>query len=614
VTLHFQNCLTGFPELGNTILTFKDVSEELQQDSGIQVGIFILRSGVDIFYVPVVGKDNNVYPIDSIFFNSKQKFFPLTKKTIAVILNSSQLTQGKPKKIPTSVVTNPDLKDLMVPPRTPKFAQASASRLGDFMASMPNALKEFTLEKFAEEKSVYENLHKLFAIKDIFEALQVKPKSLAAVTNEAPISIVTGASSGLTGDEISSILNDGYHVRGEQPSHRVAMSVENFEDGKFSNIQELDGGSDYEVMFTRGNSREAFIPKMIEAGQHSGNPRQTVALFTNGDYSVSSTLVAKGTKLDRTAVLDIIFNFNPPVLPRDVVHGDTFAILDVNANLLGVFTANSVVQSHLGVEISVYARAGFLGSYKICAYRNYGLAPSVVGKDIFLPYSSLVLKLSEDISMDLERSVIGADKRHKVTMASMLGEQIDLSYDGVEFAVNRKAIGQEKEAMQRLVVEEGIDPVLALSFVKQAKEKKSTKIYLTKRAAQSFEAGQIASFGEQPQPQGKTGLNGSFIPNVQKSLTVGDAQSTEATIISELLQEPEMYSLIGEYVPDIEECIDKLGRILFLSRIHITQLSENNDTDSVFAFLASLKNVYKMLGDNLIKLQELVALKPNEKK
>ncbi len=149
---------------------------------------------------------------------------------------------------------------------------------------------------------------------------------------------------------------------------------------------------------------------------------------------------------------------------------------------------------------------------------------------------------------------------------------------------------------------------------RQAKENKVTTIYLTKRASSKFEAGQIAAFGDQPPVIPKTGLNGSFIPNVQKSLSLSDAQSTEATIISELLQAPNMFELIEEYMPDIEECIDKLGRILFLSRVHIGQLSKNNDTDSIFSFLANLKSVYRMLGDNVIKLQELIALKPNQDK
>lgn len=606
--------LQSSPELGNLILSFKDVSDDLSEDNGVSVGVFILRAGEEVFYVPVVSKMENVYPIDSIFWASRSKFFPITKKTIGLILNSSQLTQGKGRKIPSTVVTNPDLTSLINPPRTGKYVAASTSRLGDFMAALPDYLKDFAMEKIAEEKSVYQNLHNMFSIRDIFAALKARPQALAAETNAAPISIVTGAATNLTDEEIAHILDKGYAVRGEHKTNRLAIAAHDYESGKFTKVVEMDGNSDYEVVFSRGNSREAFIPKINTSGHSCDNSRSTVALFTNGDYAIADAIVAKGERLDRKNVLNTIFNYNPPVLPRDVSVGESFAILDGEANLVGVFNADKVTLTHLGVEIDAYCRAGLTsGTIKICAYRHFGSAPTMEGKNLYVPFSTLVLKLGEDLSYELERSVNSASRRAEITQNSLLGDQLALSYDGVEFSVNNKAIGQEKAAMERLVIEEGIDPVVASSFVKQAKENKIARIYLSKQAA-AFQAGEIPQFGNKLPPAGQVGLNGSFIPNVQNAINIGDAQATEATIISELLQAPDMYELIEEYIPDLEEALDRLGRIMFLSRVHITQLSENNDADSVFAFLAQLKAVYRMLGDNLIKLQELLALRPNNKK
>lgn len=609
--------LTTSPELGGLILSFKDVSEDLQEESNMKVGVFILKSGTEVFYVPVVSKLDNVYPIDSIFFASKQKFFPLTKKTVAVVVNSSQMTQGKSKKMPNSVSINPDVSQLINPPRTGKFVSASSSRLGDFMASMPDYLKEFTLEKISEEKSVYENLHKLFSIKDIFTALHSAPKNPAAVVGSfAPVSIITSESKDLTPVEIKAILENGYHVRGVPETNRIAVTLERKEDSSFTEVTNVDGNSDYEIVMSNSHSREAFIPKMMNIGQAIGaSKHNSVAIFTNGDYAVSNTFVVKGEKLARKEVLGTIFEYNPPVLPRDIMVDDTFAIIDGNSELLGVFTARKVMISHLGVDIDATIHAGIGGgSVKLHAYRNYGMTPSLQDRSIFMPYSSLVVKLGENKSGDIERTANAASVKYTISQKELLGDHLNLCWDGVEFSVNGKALGQEKAAMQRLVVEEGIDPSLAINFVKQAKERKITTIYLSKQASTKFEAGQIAEFGEKPAPQPAKGLNGSFIPNVQKSLAISDAQATEATIISELLQTPNMFELITEYLPDIEECIDKLGRILFLSRVHISQLSENNDTDSVFSFLANLKSVYRMLGDNVLKLQELIALKPNESK
>lgn len=608
--------LTTSPELGGLILTFKDVSEDLSEQTDMKVGVFILKSGTEVFYVPVVSKSDNIYPIDSIFFASRQKFFPLTKKTVSMVLNSSQMTQGKSKKMPSNVTINPDVTHLINPPRTGKYVSASSSKLGDFMASMPDYLKDFTLEKISAEKSVYEDLHKMFSIRDIFQALAHKESSVNP-GNQAPVSIVGKEDKDLSPSEIQSILEHGYHVRGCVDSPRIAVTLEDSKDLKFTDVHNVDGNSDYEIVMDNGNSREAFIPKMIDAGQPIGTAKETIALFTNGDYAISNKFVAKGAKLVRKEVLTTIFEHNPPVLPRDVMVGDVFAILNSDSEVLGVFSANKVLINHLGIEISASVKAGLKGmgtNVKLHAYRNYGMAPLYESNNVYMPFSSLVLKLNENRSMDLERTVNAASVKHSITQKELLGDHLNLCFDGVEFSVDGKPLGQEKAAMQRLVVEEGIDPALAKTFIKQAQEKKITTIYLSKKASARFEAGQIAEFGDKPKKQDATGLNGSFIPNVQKSLAIKDAQATEATIISELLQTPNMFDLISEYMPDIEECIDKLGRILFLSRVHISKLSENNDTDSIFSFLANLKSVYRMLGDNVLKLQELIALKPNEDK
>jgi hypothetical protein len=456
----------------------------------------------------------------------------------------------------------------------------------------------------------------MFSIKDLFAALKSRATKSHASTvgNLAPVQIITIKDEGLTPVEIKAILENGYHVRGVPEHNRIAVTIEDANDGKFTTISNVDGDSDYEVVMSNGSAKEAFIPKLLNVGQPIGSGHFTVAIFTSGDYAVSNSMVVKGAKLARKDVLNTVFEFNPPVLPRDVMVNETFTILNGNAEMLGVFVANKVMLNHLGVEISASCRAGLpYGNIKIHAYRNYGAEPQLNGRDLFINYSSLVLKLGEELTNDLERTTNAASVKHCMTQRELLGDTLKLSFDGVEFSANGEVLGQEKAAMQRLVVEESIDPTLAKSFIKQAKERKVTTIYLSKQAGQRFEAGQIAEFGEKPQPQGRLGLNGSFIPSVQKSLALSDAQVTEATIISELLQAPNMFDLIQEYIPDIEECIDKLGRILFLSRVHINQLSENNDTDSVFGFLANLKSVYRMLGDNVVKLQELLALRPNEK-
>jgi len=624
-SLALAKFLSSSPELGNYIIGFKDVTDEIQNDDNadLKVGIFVLRVGREVFYVPVVSKGDSVYPVDSIFFASLAKFYPLTKKTIELITSTSQLSQGKAVKIPPTVSINPDMTQLIVPPRTGKLVYASASRLGDFLSEMPDYLKKFTMEKIAEEKSVYEELHKLFNIRDIFAALKPAPKGAAVQTNAVPVSVVTGVGKGnLTPDEITSIIDNGYIISGEVPTKRFAVAATNFDDGRYTSVTALDGNSDYEVILKSGAGREAFIPKQSNIGQFGKVIRETwksVALFSNGDWAEAESFVVKGTKMNRTDVLDTLFKFNTPVSPRELETGDNFAMFDNEFDLIGVFNTERVILSNLGVEIKAFPRGGFSRAGEVCihALRNYTAKAQYNHKTIFTPFNTIILKLNENVADELERSVNSASVKREITEAGLLGEQLNLGYDGVEFTANGRIVGSEADMMSRLVITEGIEPEQATTFVKQAKERKFAKIYLSKQAGTApggpgFNAGEIPQMGNPPPPVPKVGLNGSFMPNTQSSFSIKDPQATEATIISELLQNPDMFGLIDEYIPEIEDCVDKLGRVLLLSRIHIRQLAENNDADGVFSFLDNLRNVYRMLGNNLIKLKELTTLRPNE--
>jgi len=602
--------LQSFPELGPFILTFKDCSDEMGEDPSVRVGLFILRPGAELLYVPVVARSDNVYPIDSIFIDSQQKFFPLSKKTVQFILAMSATDTsalGKSKTIPETVNTNPSTYWLLNPPRTGKFVYASRSRLVEFLAQLPYEVKDEVFEKLSAEKSVYDNLDEQFGLKAIFDVL--KAPSMAALpqaTNQVPISIATAdnQAAGLGEVQINSILDDGYHFIGKQPTYRVAVSAQNYDvDGVFKAVTDLDGGKDYDVAFANGTSREAFIPKM----NANGSNHIPMAIFTNGDYALGKSFIAVGQELDRREVLKVLFDMNPPVMLKDLYMNDTFTIMLGDGTFLGPYQAANVVLSSLGIEAKVYNLATGKVEH-LYAYRNFQGQYDRVSYDIYIPFTAIVIKLGSDVSLELECSTNAAWKKREANQLKLLSDELNIGYDGVEFAVNGSPVGSEPDLMERLVIKEGIDPDVAKSFVKEAKLSKFAKIYMTKQAFSTDENyANVPQYGQVPDDSSKdVGMNGAFLPRVANSAELGDAQTTEATIISELLQVPDVIIEIGEYLPDIEEAVDKLGRILFMSRVHIDRLADANDADSIFSFLASLKTAYITLGQNLMKLKNMV--------
>ena len=121
--------LQSFPELGNYIVTFQDLTSQLSnpEESENSIGVFIIKAGLEYYYVPVIAKGSNLYPIDSMFSVSKEKFLPLTPKTVISIINAQSFNMGSPTKVPDVVPRNPSVYDLVNPPRTGKYVYASAN-------------------------------------------------------------------------------------------------------------------------------------------------------------------------------------------------------------------------------------------------------------------------------------------------------------------------------------------------------------------------------------------------------------------------------------------------------------------------------------------------------
>lgn len=626
----YAKFLQSWPELSNLILTFQDMTSELGEDTDIKIGIFILRSGTDLFYVPVISKGEGLFPVDSIFFSSKSKFFPLSKDTIEIILNSQKQGLGATSKIPVTVPQNPSVQHLINPPRTGKFSYASSSRLTEFLGSLPNPVKDFVIEKLAEDKQVYNQIHSLFGLDTVFNALRntsrleqgIKPKD-----ENMGVSIVRNGDN-LPTPQVISILTKGYAINGANPLTRVAIASENVSEKRFTTVTNLDGGYDYEVVLATGGSRKGFVPVNISTPGLRTKGRKTdedpfgynkntrlappsFILFDNGDYAVTGTAVCQGEPDTNKDVLKRYFEFNKPAIPRDLESGSSVAVFDQNMCLIGAYRIVSAALVYEGVTLS--ARCLLTDSrVTIHAFRGYNKSAFSTNDTLFIPYDALCVRLGDELSDNLERSVTAASVKQEVQAWGMLNSSLNLTYDNVDFFVNGRPLGSIPNVMELLVVKNRIDPAVAETFVKRAMEEKKLVIYLSKEAAtgsSDFDTpGQIPSFGQDPPPQvNPFGKGSNFLPNLRNAVETEDPQTVENTLISELLQSPDMFELIEEYLPDIEEAIDRLGRILFLGRINLSKLGEEHNADDVFNFMSLLKNVYRMLGENYIKLQRFAS-------
>lgn len=614
--------LQAAPKLGPLIQNFSEITDSISEsESQTRVGVFILRAGGSVVTVPVISKGDNVLPVDSIFLEDEAQFRPLTNATIEYVISKTSNSIGKAKKLPDSAVKNPNLQHLVVPPRTGKFVYASASRLTEFLAVLPPHLKKFTFEKISSEQSTYDILDRLFGLKTIFQALNgngggsgpvnsVSTGGPVLTDGHGPYSVITSPQEikALMNDTLSkSFLEKGYVITGGGNPFRAAVAQQPYNtNGVYTSVSPaIDSDKEFEIVMRGGASQRAYLPKFHVL--NSVPAASLISLFEDGSYARGS-LITNGIPTTEMSVLDTLFKGNPPKLLRDLIVGNEFLLFTSSGEALGPFSANAIARTAHGVEVKTYSG----GITKIYGYTNFTRDIDKTKEVLFVPGNIIVYVLGKDVGDLVETSINTALANKDIITSQYLNSEIDIRHDGVEFSANGSTIGDFPSALKRLVEVEHLEPDSASNFLKQAEVTKFLKIFLSKKASENTSNGTnpapIASFGLPPPKVPDVGLNGSFMPAVRDAAQLNDSQALESTIIAQLLQVPELFEYISEYLPDIEATTDRLGRILFLSRLKVEQLSDSLDSDSVFAMINSIKNVYRQLGDIVLKFKSATSV------
>lgn len=609
------------PELVSYIVSFADITDQTleQEDSSLRVGCFLVSFGNAYYYIPIVSKGDSLQPLDSIFSAEDQTFRPLTKKIVEHLVNSAKNTIGKATRIPNTVVKNPSVYHLVTPPRTGKFVYASASRVVDFLGSMPNMTKKAVLQKFSEDKTVYSALHKLFGLEQLFGALRPTATPVAEQTRpHQDIHIVTEGQ-GLPEDIIQDILAKGYSSVGEHATPRVALEAFNYNDfGALRQLSSSDAGKDYTVYNSDGFEMEAFIPKRSKANpafpallnsSHGKSSDPVFAIFRNGSYAISSNMVARAEGHPAKDVIKDLIKENYNVSISQVMQGTPFALFSPDFELIGAYYAIKV--NNAGYGTTIVASPMVRGYHEpsrvvtINAFRNVTAISGNYQTELFIPFGTVCIPLGKDLSCDIGNNINAVARKLDFITRKTLGSSAELGYDGVEYNYNGSPVGSHLDVIKVLVLKEGIAPNTAESFIKKAKENGHVKFYMSKSA--DFEPSEIPAYGQKAMDQyNPLDLQGpDFMGSVQSAIQTNDSSTVESTIISELLQTTDMSEHIMEYLPDIDAAVDKLGRTLFLIRLNIGRLGDKYEASELLSFVSNLRNVYRLLGENSLKLAQM---------
>lgn len=113
-----------YPDLAQNVITFKIINSDI--DTGSGVGAFVLDINGDQLFAPVVLANNNIKPIEILYFKDRNVFVPLKREWLDEIGRHADEALGEAVKEPKNLQRDVDIRNLVIPPTTGRYAYASA--------------------------------------------------------------------------------------------------------------------------------------------------------------------------------------------------------------------------------------------------------------------------------------------------------------------------------------------------------------------------------------------------------------------------------------------------------------------------------------------------------
>ena len=133
----YQAFSAKFPDLMNDVVTFKVLDTDLETSTAM--GAFVIERNGEFIYAPVVLSDNQLKPFDLMYVKSKDIFLPLTMDWLDEVSKTTLASLGEGAKLPETVATDVDIRNIVVPPTTGRYSYASAIVVSPYARMHANA-------------------------------------------------------------------------------------------------------------------------------------------------------------------------------------------------------------------------------------------------------------------------------------------------------------------------------------------------------------------------------------------------------------------------------------------------------------------------------------------
>ena len=185
-----QNVLAGkFPELVESVVTFKVLASDIDNGSG--VGAFIISLNGEALYIPIVMTNSQIKPLEIVYYKEKDIFLPLDPEWLDEISRNALDELGEGIKPPEELEPDVNIRDIVIPPTVGRHVYASAympgEKLAQFLTEAPNRVKKAFKQVLESNHKILKYAFEQFDRKMLLDALRPHQEKTAAAPELATV-------------------------------------------------------------------------------------------------------------------------------------------------------------------------------------------------------------------------------------------------------------------------------------------------------------------------------------------------------------------------------------------------------------------------------------------
>lgn len=646
-TQAFNTLRAKYPAIADRVVTFRTLDSDM--DTSTAFGVFIVESGSDVVYIPCCMSGGTITSCEMAYNKAADQFYPLTKDNVREILAANAISEASIlSKSPRVDDTRALFHNMIRPPVSSNVILAS-ERPG--AAALPNRYKERlsdwlekerpdVLGKIASFYPVEELAHKLARcveqpqVKEaslppflrldaltpaIAEKLDARERSsilahgfITKTAGESPVTIVPF--SGVSGQLIETELNltvytrdtfgDGNTLYDGRCANQLDRQVKYWPVMRACTVGIGDVGLDYQPCLVCGPDI------LLSNGYVALNRMQKILLHdlcnaVSWEFLDKYGYVFPGGQLGQeVGKLGNDWAHLHVIVPSR--NGFTFLDLEecfsVRKNSFHIQDIRNDIVATLGDSRSFEVR--------ITPRIQYGWIKQ--GNMLAVPQNSRFFFSTAELEHDVP---FLASPETLKTLLVRVGKKLVVSDNGAGIDITDHSIGKTASFTGRTDAAAWLHGTYGMD-ADQARKVLDAKqsLVLSKTA---FEAGQsmpdMQAAPQQMPAQGSMEMPMSgydrpvFDPSVMEQLAeIEDPELMDTGILATFAQNPDIKTLLVDYLPDFVSAQDRLGRIILMLAYQKKELQDFFGTEKHTTLLSSCRKIFTVIGDLVTSLKQYV--------